>query len=95
MPTASMQASGPRPPITSIIARTGTVAHDIAVEDIGLALLTFANGALGTIQGSTAVYPGLPERLEITGSEGTAIIEEGSAAPVASAGAVSPFSFAP
>ncbi len=64
-------------PIASIVARTGTVAHDIAVEDIGLALLTFANGALGTIQGSTAVYPGLPERLEITGTDGTAIIEAG------------------
>ena len=64
-------------PITSIVARTGTVAHDIAVEDVGLALLTFANGALGTIQGSTAVYPGLPERLEISGTEGTAIVEAG------------------
>ena len=64
-------------PVTSIVARTGTLAHDIAVEDIGLAVLTFANGALGTIQGSTAVYPGLPERLEISGTEGTAIIEAG------------------
>lgn len=39
------------------------------------ALLTFSNGALGVIQASTAVYPGFPERLEITGSNGTAIVE--------------------
>jgi predicted dehydrogenase len=64
-------------PVKSILARIGTLAHDIAVEDVGLGLLTFANGALGTIQGSTAVYPGLPERLEISGTEGTAIIEAG------------------
>lgn len=64
-------------PVTSILARTGTLNHDIAVEDVGLGLITFANGALGTIQGSTAVYPGLPERLEISGTEGTAIVEAG------------------
>jgi UDP-N-acetyl-2-amino-2-deoxyglucuronate dehydrogenase len=62
-------------PVKSIIARTGTLNHDIAVEDVGLGLISFANGALGTIQGSTAVYPGLPERLEISGTEGTAIVE--------------------
>lgn len=64
-------------PVTSITARTGTLDHDIAVEDVGLALVGFANGALGTIQGSTAVYPGLPERLEISGTDGTAIVEAG------------------
>jgi UDP-N-acetyl-2-amino-2-deoxyglucuronate dehydrogenase len=64
-------------PVRSIVARTGTLNHDIAVEDVGLGLISFANGALGTIQGSTAVYPGLPERVEISGTDGTAIIEAG------------------
>ena len=64
-------------PVKSIYARTATAAHNIEVEDIALAILTFENGAIGTIQGSTAVYPGLPERLEISGTEGTVVIEAG------------------
>jgi UDP-N-acetyl-2-amino-2-deoxyglucuronate dehydrogenase len=64
-------------PVKSIYARTATSAHNIEVEDIAIAILNFENGAIGTIEGSTAVYPGLPERLEITGTEGTAVIEAG------------------
>jgi len=64
-------------PVAQVVARTRTAAHDIAVEDLALALLTFESGALGVIEASTAVYPGLPERLEITGSGGTAIVEGG------------------
>lgn len=64
-------------PVEKIYARATTSAHTIEVEDIAIAILTFKNGAIGTIEGSTAVYPGLPERLEITGTEGTAVIEAG------------------
>ena len=64
-------------PVEQVVARTRTAAHAIAVEDLALALLSFESGALGVIEASTAVYPGLPERLEITGSGGTAIIEGG------------------
>ncbi len=64
-------------PVEKIVAKTATAAHDIEVEDIALALLTFKNGALGVLQGSTAVYPGLPERLEITGTGGTAVVAAG------------------
>ena len=64
-------------PVASIKAAVATKAHNIEVEDVALALLTFANGALGTIQASTAIYPGLPERLEISGLNGTAIVESG------------------
>jgi len=65
-------------PVEGAVARTATAAHAISVEDIALALLRFRNGALGIIEASTAVYPGLPERLEITGTEGTAVIEGGA-----------------
>lgn len=64
-------------PIDRVFGRCATIAHDIPVEDVALALLTFRCGALGTIELSTAVYPGLPERLEITGTGGTAIVELG------------------
>jgi UDP-N-acetyl-2-amino-2-deoxyglucuronate dehydrogenase len=66
-------------PVQSVFARCSTVAHErIEVEDVAVALLTFANGAVGTVEASTAVYPGLPERLEITGTGGTVVVEEGN-----------------
>jgi UDP-N-acetyl-2-amino-2-deoxyglucuronate dehydrogenase len=52
-----------------------TVSHKIEVEDLAVAAMRFENGALGIIQGSTAIYPGLPTRLEIHGTKGTAAIE--------------------
>ena len=43
-------------------AQTAMLAHErIAVEDMAVATLRFANGALGVIEASTAIYPGLPE----------------------------------
>jgi UDP-N-acetyl-2-amino-2-deoxyglucuronate dehydrogenase len=62
-------------PVASVKAATITRTHQIEVEDVGVAILRFANGALGSITGSTSVFPGLPERLEIHGSDGTAILE--------------------
>ncbi len=62
-------------PAKTVVARTRTVAHSIEVEDQGAALLEFESGALGVIQASTAFYPGLPARLEIHGTRGTAIFE--------------------
>ncbi len=54
---------------------TGTFAHDIEVEDLAVAALKFRSGAFGVVQGATSIYPGLPTRLEVHGTEGTAIIE--------------------
>jgi UDP-N-acetyl-2-amino-2-deoxyglucuronate dehydrogenase len=48
--------------------------HRIESEDAVSALLRYACGATGVIQASTAVWPGYPERLEIHGTKGTAII---------------------
>jgi len=52
-----------------------TVGHKIEVEDLAVAAIRFENGALGIIEGSTAIYPGLPTRLKVHGTEGTAIVE--------------------
>ncbi len=49
-------------------------AHQIESEDNLSAVLRFANGATGVIQASTAFWPGYPERIEIHGTKGTAII---------------------
>ncbi|MBC8143508.1 MAG: Gfo/Idh/MocA family oxidoreductase [Armatimonadetes bacterium] len=51
-------------------------AHErIEVEDVLTASLRFGSGAIGTLYATTAAYPGFPTRIEIFGTEGTAIIE--------------------
>ncbi len=62
-------------PVQKVQAKTRTAAHKIEVEDQGVALIEFENGALGVIQASTAFFPGLPARLEIHGTRGTAIFK--------------------
>jgi UDP-N-acetyl-2-amino-2-deoxyglucuronate dehydrogenase len=64
-------------PVERVFARCATAAHRIEVEDVALGLLRFANGALGVLEASTAVYPGMAERLEVTGTEGTMVVEAG------------------
>lgn len=64
-------------PVAEIRAQTGTLAHKrIAVEDVAVATLRFANGALGVIEASTAIFPGYLKRIEIHGTAGSAIMEE-------------------
>jgi predicted dehydrogenase len=61
--------------VTRVQARTTTSLHSIESEDTAVALLEFASGALGTLQATTAAFPGYPRRLEVTGTEGTIILE--------------------
>jgi predicted dehydrogenase len=64
-------------PVSQVTAQTATLAHErIAVEDTLVATLRFANGALGVIEASTAAFPGSLKRIEISGSTGSAILEE-------------------
>lgn len=64
-------------PVQSIQAFSKNIRHlDIEVEDTVVAILKFHNGALGTVECSTAAFPGSPKRIEILGTTGTAIIEE-------------------
>ncbi|MEO6910592.1 MAG: Gfo/Idh/MocA family oxidoreductase [Edaphobacter sp.] len=48
--------------------------HSIESEDSVSALLHYSSGATGVIQASTAFWPGYPERLEVHGTMGTAIL---------------------
>ena len=64
-------------PVDRVVARTATASHEIPVEDVAVVLLTFAGGAVGVIEVSTAVYPGFPQRLEISGTGGTVAVEDG------------------
>ena len=64
-------------PVTEVTAVCATQAHQVEVEDTALAIVRFGSGAVGTILSSTAAYPGFPQRLEITGTDGTVIVEDG------------------
>jgi UDP-N-acetyl-2-amino-2-deoxyglucuronate dehydrogenase len=61
--------------VNHVQARTVTALHNIEGEDTALAILEFSSGVLGSLQATTAAYPGYPRRLELTGSEGTVILE--------------------
>ena len=63
-------------PVVSVQALTATRCHSIEAEDTVAAVLEFENGALGVLQATTSVYPGFSRRLEICGTEGTAILLE-------------------
>jgi UDP-N-acetyl-2-amino-2-deoxyglucuronate dehydrogenase len=62
--------------VAHVQARTATAIHPIEGEDTAIALLEFASGALGVLQATTSAFPGYPRRLEITGTEGTVILEQ-------------------
>jgi len=48
--------------------------HRIESEDVVNALVRYASGATGVIQASTAIWPGYPERMELHGTRGTAVV---------------------
>jgi predicted dehydrogenase len=63
--------------VTHINGFTAMLAHQrIEVEDTAVACLRFANGALGVIQATTSVHPGLPKTIAIHGDKGTVVIEQ-------------------
>lgn len=62
----------------TVNAVTGTLLHDIEVEDCAAAILTYPSGAIGVIEGTTCVYPGYSRRFEICGTKGSIILEEDS-----------------
>ena len=57
---------------------TRTSTHTIESEDLGVAVVEFVNGAVGVIEGSTAIQPGFKERIEIHGQKGSVILEGGN-----------------
>jgi predicted dehydrogenase len=63
-------------PIVRVSARTATRLHPIESEDTAVAVLEFESGALGTIEATTSVFPGYSRRVEVTGSEGTLILDQ-------------------
>ena len=59
-----------------IHAHTARLAHDrIEVEDTAVATVTFENGGLAVLHATTAAYPGLTVRVQLMGSEGSAVVD--------------------
>jgi UDP-N-acetyl-2-amino-2-deoxyglucuronate dehydrogenase len=52
------------------------VHADIEVEDTAAATLVFPGGALGSIEATTAAWPGWRRRIEIVGESGSAVLED-------------------
>ena len=44
-------------PVQSVNAYTATLAHRMEAEDVGVAVIRFASGALATVEGSTLTWP--------------------------------------
>lgn len=64
--------------VKSVNGMVRTTTHSIEAEDLGVAVVEFANGALGVIEGSTAILPSYKERIELHGQKGTIILEGGN-----------------
>jgi len=59
--------------VTSFVATTPV--HKMETEDLVAAAVQFKNGAIGTVHATTTAYPGFPERIELIGTKGTALLE--------------------
>ena len=63
-------------PAASVMARcSASGLRRTDTEDIACAVVTYASGAFGVVDATTVAYPGYPERIELAGSEGTALLE--------------------
>jgi len=64
-------------PVRSIQAFIDTLCHErIEVEDTSVAILRYANGAMGVIEATTSVYPGMYRRIDIHGDKGSIVVEQ-------------------
>ena len=61
--------------VAGVQARSSTALHKIETEDTLVATLEFVCGALGSLVVATSIYPGYPRRLELSGSNGTLVME--------------------
>ncbi|MFD0867613.1 MULTISPECIES: Gfo/Idh/MocA family protein [Paenibacillus] len=61
--------------VSSVYGQIATQTHRMEAEDMGLAIIKFANGAFGTIMASTSIKPGFQPALSLYGDRGSIQIE--------------------
>jgi len=54
---------------------TTTPVHRMETEDLVSAAVRWKSGALGVVHATTAAYPGFAERIELVGTNGTAVLQ--------------------
>jgi predicted dehydrogenase len=64
-------------PVTSVFARSATVAHRMEAEDLLTANLLFKRGTQGVLTVTTASYPGDPEGLALVGPNECVTVKAG------------------
>lgn len=65
--------AGPVAEVLSATLKTG-FHRDIESETLGVATVRFENGAIGTITMTTLAYDGFPERIDVSGTKGCAML---------------------
>jgi len=75
--------------VESVFARQGTLTHEMETEDTSLAIITFTSGAMATLMGTTTFHNDRPggqygggsmTRIEVGGTEGSLIMQDGNVA---------------
>ncbi|MEZ5830142.1 MAG: Gfo/Idh/MocA family oxidoreductase [Dongiaceae bacterium] len=67
-----LSLSGPAAQVQSYV--TTTPIHRMETEDLVAGAVRYESGAIGTIEATTAAFPGYPERIEIIGTLGHAAL---------------------
>jgi predicted dehydrogenase len=68
-----LDLAGPVREVAAFHANSGLRRVD--TEDLAAAAVRLANGAIGVIDATSTAYPGFPERIELAGELGSAVIE--------------------
>src|SRR5215212_5593505 len=85
--------------VESVVARQGTLTHEMESEDTALSIVTFTNGALATLVGTTTFHNDRPggqygggsmTRIEVGGDRGSLILADGNVAMWKSTQAANP-----
>jgi predicted dehydrogenase len=63
-------------PVTSVFGYAERKRHPyIEAEDTAVALLRYAGGAVGVLEGTTSLYPGFSRRVEVHGEKGSIVLD--------------------
>ena len=75
--------------VESVFARQGTLTHEMETEDTAFAVITFTSGAMATLVGTTTFHNDRPAgqygggsmtRIEVGGTDGSLIMQDGNVA---------------